>query len=429
MKKILFIITIILLILLIGFGIFYFFGGGKQAVDNFFQDNSFGTFFDIEPQSRNDFIPTGDSTNDSMIPSPQESAYVAPLLRQLSFEPVSGYTFYSTTSTSTRTSTSLEGAEIIEEFTATSTVFRFQERATGNIYDVFEFIQAPQKISPITEQKIYETQWSNNKNIFIFKKLVSNNEFIQTTLGELQFGTTTTDTSIKKSELSNIISDVILNKNTNKLVYSIKQGGSSVITTSNIDRTGEKPLKTLYFEDFTLDTINSTDVLITTKASQTAPGYAYTLNTTTGSFSKILGNITGLLVKVSPDKRFYIYSRSEIDRPQTLLLNTQNGFSVPLSFDTIPSEKCVFSQKESSAYCFGSLLYKKGQYPDDWYKGKILNYETLYKINLEDASITVLYNFQADNIDLDAFNVQLSNDEGFIVFQNKFDLTLWGLKL
>lgn len=427
MKKILLILSIILLLLLIGFGIFYFFGNGKEKVADFFSDNTFGSFFDVEPQSQNDFsrtpldVPSEGQTN--------TGPYVAPVLRQISFEPVSGYMAYSTTSTSTKVSLTPEGQELTEEFQATSTAIRFQERATGHVYDVFEFIPAPQKISNITEQKIYNTLFSNNKDQFVFQVPTFNNESIKSVFATLQFSTTT-GTTLTKSDISSTISDFIFNKGANKLIYSIKQNGVSTLYSSNIDRSGEKSITTLPFTEFVLDTINSSDVLVTTKASKSAPGYTYSLNTTTGAFTKILGNIPGLLAKVSPDKKYYLYSQSEQNRPSVRSYNVASSTTNIVTIDTLPSDKCVFSQVSSSqAYCFGSIMYKPATYPDDWYKGKVLNFESLYRLDLQQNTVTPLYNFEIDELSFDVVSTQITPQDGFIIFQNKYDLTLWSIDL
>jgi hypothetical protein len=426
MKKVLLTISIVLLVFLIGFGLYYFFGSGKEKVNNFFTDNSFGSFFDTNPQSQNDILNIPLEVPAEEIPS--NTSYSAPILRQISFEPISGYTYYSTTSTSTRSLLSTEGQELTEEFLATSTAVRFQERATGHIYDVFEFLQAPQKISNITKQKIYSTQFSSNKDQYIYILPASDYEQIQTTYAKLLFSTST-GTTVPENQLSSAVSDFILNKTTNKLIYSVKQNGQSSIYTSNLDRTGEKLIKTLYFNEFLIESINSTNVLITTKASFASPGYSYILNTTTGAFNKILGNINGLTVKVSADEKYYLYSQSEQNRPSVRLYNKTTGTTSLLTIDTIPSEKCVFSKKDSSAYCFGSIIYKAGEYPDDWYQGKIFNQETLYKINLENGQTSTVYSFGAENLAFDAASLQLTDKDEFILFQNKNDLTLWSLNL
>ena len=425
MKKIFIIVSIILLIVLIGFGLFYFFGGGKQKVSDFFTDNDFGSFFDAESQSQNEI--KSETTNIEQNQNPN-AKYEAPILRQISFEPISGYTYYSTTSTSTKTSIDADGKEKIEEFLATSTVVRFQERATGHVYDVFEFIGSPQKVSNITEQKIYSTLFTNNKDQFLFQRPTFDYEQIQTTLAKITFSTTT-GPQLQKTDISSSISDFVFNKKANKLVYSVKQNDESIVTVSNFDRTGEKALITLSFNEFLIDVINASEVLITTKASHSAPGYAYILNITTGSFTKILGDISGLLVKVSPDKKYYIYSESEQARPVVRILNTDQRIINALSFNTIP-EKCFFSNKiNTEAYCFGSPIYKAGKYPDDWYKGKIFNFENLYRINLENGMVDIVYNFEADNLSFDIINPQITDDDKFVIFQNKYDLTLWSIDL
>jgi hypothetical protein len=424
MKKI---ILIVLIILLIALGLFFFLGNGKEKISDFFSgDTDFGSFFDIEPQSKNDFVQNPPTTPTDTTPT--SSKYVAPVLRQISFEPVSGYTFYSTTSTSTRSSINIKGEESIEEFKATSTVIRFQERATGHMYDVFEFMQSPQKVSNATIQKIYNTFFSTNKNQFVYQNLAFNNEQIITSFAKLIFSTTT-DTVLEKNTISSAVTDFVYNKNSNRLIYSIKQNGVSAIYTSNPDRTDEKLVTTVPFTEFILDPLTSTEVVLTTKASQVIPGYAYILNTTTGSLNKILGNIPGLLVKVSPDKKYYLYSQSEQTRPSIRSYNTKTQKTNLGTIDTIP-EKCVFSQKNTSEiYCFGSIIYQAGQYPDDWYKGKVFNRDSLFKINLENNQISIIYNFDADELSFDVINPQLTANDSFMVFQSKYDLTLWSLDL
>lgn len=425
MKKILIILSIILLLTLIGFGIFYFLGNGKEKLSNFFSDNSFGSFFDTQQNSQNDLV--GNQPEDVTVEYPNDTKYVAPTLRQISFEPISGYTFYATTSTTTINSINPDGSELVQEVLATSTAIRFQERATGHIYDVFEFLRAPQKISNQTETKIYNTIFTSNKNQFLMQTLNSNNEQITTISSNLVFSSTT-GTSLTKSTVSNSISDFVFNPGTNKLIYSTKQNGVSNIYTSNTDRTNEKLILTLSFNEFLLDIINSNEILVTTKASYSSPGYAYILNINTGNFNKLIGNLPGLLVKMSPDKKYYIYSQSEQTRPSVRLVETQSKTTRLLTIDTLP-EKCVFSKKDSSAYCFGSLIYKSAKYPDDWYKGKVFNSDSLYKIDLASGEIKALYNFEEDNLTFDVINPQITQNDTFIIFENKYDLTLWSLNI
>lgn len=432
MKKIL---LFTLILILIGVGLFFWFNKekGLNLLNN---EADFGKFFDIDSQSNNNFIETSTSTTNQPTPN-LDQPYQAPILRQISFEPVSGFTFYATSSTSTIIKKDIDNKETIEEIVSTSTTIRFQERATGHIYDVFEFMLAPQIISNNTIPKIYQTIFIS-KNDFIYKTLSSDNEQIISKKGTLITSTTTDpinqevvlETKISSLDLSSFISDIIYNQN--KLVYSIKQNITTSIFTSNTDRTNEKVIKTLPLNDFLLDKINQNEVLITTKPSRDSVGYSYILNLNTGLFSKILGDIQGLLVTVSPSKDFYIYTQSEQTRPIARVFNSKTNTTQPIILDTLP-EKCVFSQTNTTiAYCFGSLVYKSAKYPDDWYKGKIFNKEDLYIVNLESGDSTPVFYLQQESGllgEFDVINPSITPKDTHIIFQNKKDLTLWSIDL
>jgi hypothetical protein len=293
---------------------------------------------------------------------------------------------------------------------------------------VFEFALAPVKISNTTIQKVYNAIFSSNKDLFLSQTMVFDNEQIKTTFNKI-VTSTSTEPTLAQNDISTAVNDFTYNKKTNGLVFSIKQSGISSIYTSNFDKSNQKLITTLYFSDFLIDPISATEILLTTKASQTALGYSYILNTTTGILTKILGDIPGLLTKVSSDKKYYVYSRSDFSRPSFHILNTATKQDSLATIDTLP-EKCVFSQTNiDELYCFGALIYKSGQYPDDWYKGKIFNTESLYKINLATNTVFLVYNFESDNLAFDVINPQLTFNDGFIVFENKYDLTLWSIDL
>lgn len=432
MKKILFVLLLIILIVL---GYFFFFRNGQDTISDFFNENTdFGAFFDTDTQSQNDFVDTQNTTTNQIN---QNQQYVAPVLRQISFEPVSGFTFYATTSTSTRTSLNQIETDLVQEFIATSTVIRFQERATGHLYDVFEFKSAPEKVSNITIQKVYNTIFSNNANVFLYQTPSFNNEEIRTTyaqniLPQVATGTTPAiEQSIYKQEISTVISDFVHLKNTNRLFYAIERINGSDFYTSDLQRTSETPISSVSFKEFTLEQINDNFILLQTKASANAVGYAYTLNISTGAITKFIGNIPGLLTKMSPDMNYYLYSESDRSRPILRAQDVKNGITRRIGLDSLP-EKCAFSKLNSAQlYCFGSLQYKAASYPDDWYKGKVFNPENLYKIDLSTGLVEVTYTFTEVDApaDFDVMKVMITNNDNFIIFQNKNDLTLWTINL
>ncbi len=429
MKKIL---IALLILILIATATLFFWKDGRDTVTNFFtENNDFGSFFDVDPTSENDFPPAPPAQDPTpSVPGP----YTAPVLRQISFEPVSGFTFYATTSTSTRVTSDPERGQVVQEYLATSTAVRFQERATGHIYDVFEFIESPLKVSNITIQKVYATTFTNNRNEFLMMTSSQNNEQVKSTFGRIvpakQETTTASSTQqiVEQRELSSIVNDFTYIPNLNRLMYSIKSNTGASVYKSDVNRGSETLITKLPFNEFTIDPINSTEVMIQTKASATSLGYAYTLNLTTGRLNKIIGDIAGLLTKMSPDLKYYLYSQS--DQSSVILrgYNAETDITFRIGLQTIP-EKCVFSPKNNAlAYCFGSTEYVPALYPDDWYKGRVFNRDNLYKIDFKTGSVESVYVFENES-SFDAYNPRLTFNDESILFQNKYDLTLWSIDL
>jgi hypothetical protein len=429
MKKILIVLSVLIIAVLV---FLFFWGGGRKAITDFFtENNDFGSFFDIDPQSQNDFaLPPDIATSTPVAPGP----YAAPVLRQISFEPVSGFTFYATSSTSTRIVNNPETGDFVQEFLATSTAIRFQERATGHIYDVFEFLETPQKTSNITVQKVYRSLFTNDRNEFFAQMPTFNNEQIKTTLTRIiparpeTATASSTEQTLEQRGISSVINDATYLPDTNKLVYSIKKETGSEIYASNPDRTSETLVTIVPFKEFQIEPLDGGRVLLQTNATASAPGYTYSLSLSTGTLTKVLGDISGLLIKPNQDLTYYLYSESNQNRPIVRAAEVSSGLIRQIGIHTIP-EKCVFSKiNKAEAYCFGSLLYTPAVYPDDWYKGKVFNDEDLYKVNLANGVIESVYLFGED-LQFDVINPMLTaNDEG-IIFQNKYDLTLWAIDL
>ncbi len=429
MKKVL--IAIAVLIVLVFLGFLFFFDGSSRISDFFTENNDFGSFFDIDPQSQNDFVAQpGPATSTPVAPGP----YVAPVLRQLSLEPVSGYTFFSTTTVSTSTRIDPERGEVTQEITSTSTAVRFQERATGHTYDVFKFLQSPIKSSNITVQRVYRTLFTNDKDAFYTQAPVQNNEYVDTSLVRIipakpaTATASSTEQTIQQSSISSSFGDFTYVADSNKIAYSVRRENGTGLYTADPQRAKETLVTTLPFSEFTIEPINGTHLLIQTKASAGAFGYAYILNTSTGVLGKILGQIPGLLARVSPDLSYYLYSESAAGRTIIRSYDVEEETARQIGINTIP-EKCAFSNTNGAEiYCFGSPSYASAAYPDDWYKGRVFNEEDLYKINLATGAVENVYIFEPGTAP-DTMNVQLSQNNDMIAFQNKYDLTLWALDL
>jgi hypothetical protein len=112
-----------------------------------------------------------------------------------------------------------------------------------------------------------------------------------------------------------------------------------------------------------------------------------------------------------------------------ILFDTKTGGEITAPFKTIP-DKCVWSSTTPYVYCATPKTIPSAQYPDAWYQGKVSFNDTLWRMNtatgatefLIDPSITTEMEFDATHLILDP-------TETYVLFTNKKDAQLWGLRI
>jgi hypothetical protein len=66
----------------------------------------------------------------------------------------------------------------------------------------------------------------------------------------------------------------------------------------------------------------------------------------------------------------------------------------------------------------------------DLLKGQLFFSDFIWRINTEEGTIKLLYSFDQEKFGLfDVINVEITDEDEFILFRNKRDLTLWSLNL
>jgi hypothetical protein len=88
------------------------------------------------------------------------------------------------------------------------------------------------------------------------------------------------------------------------------------------------------------------DMLITTKASELAPGFSYIVNKSTKKVTSLWNNIIGLTTKASPKGNYILRSESTTAGPKLSLYNTKNGTLSSINKLGL-TEKCSFSPDET----------------------------------------------------------------------------------
>lgn len=313
--------------------------------------------------------------------------------------------------------------------TASTTVARHVDRATGHIYETNLGLRGKTKITNQTLPKIYEAYFKPDGNAVLIRSLRENSDVVENTL------ITIIPPKAASTDSLHISSSTPQNKNItsiavgpgNVIFYALRD--PSLIVTSTFNSAGDKTLFSSPFKDWRLASAGKT-LLAYTKASASAPGYAYTVNTSSGALIRILGPLNGLVVVPNASGDRVLYSYEENGRTKTFTKNLKSGRLSEILPSTL-AEKCVWSIKNvDMVFCAVPTDSPEASEPDNWYKGRTHFSDRLWlfdtKVNIARALVEPKLIL---DVDIDADNIKLSPNEDYLVFTNNTDLSLWALKL
>jgi len=393
-KKIIIIIAVVMLAI-IGLGVFMFVGRKNNNKDisniettGFFPDSGSGNI---------NTLPLG-SLGEGNLSNGKES-----VLTQLSSSAVSGAAY-------------VNGWVI------------YSDKATGNIYNINSDGTERNRISNTTIPKIFEARFSYTGDNFIFRYLTTDDktESVRNFLAGLsgQNGTST-DPSVEGIFLSPDISSVVISPEENKLFYTYKQGEQTIGVTANFQDKNKKQIFSSPFGSWNVSWPSKNIITLLTKPSGIADGFFYSLDARNGAFKKILGNIKGLGAVMDSRGENVIYSEAGQGAVKTRIYNLKKNEDSELQLLTL-AEKCIFSSDSQYAYCAAPIGLPTALYPDEWYQGVVFFSDLIWRLNLNDGNTELLSDTSGN---FDVINPFLSSNEDYLFFINKKDGSLWSLKL
>ena len=427
MKNITKFIIILIILALIGSGIYYWLYFVKDTNSNTdIVENGEGTGFkplnsNNAPRSNgNSTVSTSTNNTNTKVENNNVSI---PKLRQLSFSPIAGM-YASTTKIKVQNSST----------TIEKTIVRYVDRGTGHVYETNDIDSEIIKISNTTLPKIYEAYWNKNLNKSILRYLKDNTDTIVNFYSELRAipnstASSTTPFEIKGKYLASDIKQIAVSPNEEKIFTWNIESGKGIGYISAFDEKNKTKVFDTPLNQVNIDWPETNTLTITTKGSVFSSGYSYSINTKTSEMKKIIGNIRGLSVKMSNDAKQIIYSstNNEID---TYLLNIKDGKTTNVIFKTLV-DKCVWSKiRKDEIYCAVPVEIPDANYPDDWYKGNVSFIDQIWALNTTTGEVYLLANLlELSNQLIDASNLVLDPKENYLYFINKNDLNLWSLDL
>lgn len=327
----------------------------------------------------------------------------------------------------------VSGFSLINDSRNNKTNIHYILRANGNIYEAYTNSQEQKRLSITTIPKVYESMWLPDGIRLIIRYLKDNTENVQTFSVKINPATTTLNTfegGVDGNHLPDNIVGLAINPLGDKLFYltSGLNGVSGYI--SKPDGLNKKLLFESPLIEWTISWPKEETITMTTKPSSNVPGYLYFLNSKTGAFSRVIGNIAGLNTKISSSTAEILYSDSIRNIPRLYLYNIKKGESKLLPWNTFP-EKCLWSNTDSKiVYCAVPKTFPSGDYPDAWYQGLVSFSDDIWMINTDTQASTLVYDIEREtNNTMDITDLQLDKNDNHLFFINKTDLTLWSLSL
>lgn len=311
-------------------------------------------------------------------------------------------------------------------------MIRYIDRGTGHIYETTDQSLEETKISNSTIPKVAESVWAPNGQSVIMRYIKDGTDNIISLSANIVSATTSQDISkiLKTAFLPSNISSLVMNPSGDKIFYLINDGGESFGIISKIDGTQKKEVFKSPINEWLALWTNADTITLATKPSSTAPGYLFFLNSKTGVEDKILGATNGLTALTSSSTKNILYSESSDDSIKLSQFNSKTGLAKTLSFKTLP-EKCVWSRNDDSvAYCAVPNIFTRSEYPDSWYQGLVSFIDSVWKFDTKTNSSELIFNIQRETgKEIDMTNLFLSDNDEYLFFINKKDLTFWSLAL
>jgi len=398
----------ILVLALIGIGFYFYFKNGSI---NPFSDGTGGF---NNPGGNNVNTPrpqTGSTSNNDTVVVANSNFQTEARLVKISEVPVSGFTVYDVGS---------------------STLIRYIDRATGNLFEVNTTKSQKNRISNTTIPKVEDIAWGSRGSSFVMRYA---KDGVVQGLYAVVSSTTATSTSVGAlSELTStalpvgIVSYVYAPKK-DQAVFATTESGTIKVSTMNTKTRVSSPVWTFPTTEWLLSWPADTVISANTKASNGVAGYLLEINPVTKKVMTVLSGVPGLTTLMNNKTKWVLFSESDENGTKLKVYDPQNLTKQEIVPTTLP-EKCVWTNTSVRLLCAvpKSLI---GTLPDDWYQGVTTFSDSmwLYDPNAGWATEVSADLEKESGTQIDVINPELSPKDTLLVFMNKKDLSLWALKI
>jgi hypothetical protein len=354
----------------------------------------------------------GTSTTQNLLQ--ENGTQAAPAVYEISSDPISGF--------------------MLLEDQKQGTVVRFMETETGHTYSAPLSLISKNRLTNTTIPKVHESIWLSSGKRLVARFLDESNTTIKSFAGLITATTsdigTTVEGSLNGKFLPDNISELVAGPSGDKIFYLTEtvDGASGILANGD----GAKPARIFSspLREWLPQWEGGTVIYLTTKASSKAPGYIFSIDSTTGSQTKILGGIFGLTTNSNQKNSKLLYSDSEQDGFHLFTYDLKAKTSEELPLKTL-AEKCAWDNLATDiVYCGIPKNPGQAEYPDSWYQGVSSFDDDLWRINIKTGEVTMILSFDDQGKGpIDLMEPRVNTKGSYLVFINKNDLSLWSVKI
>lgn len=313
-----------------------------------------------------------------------------------------------------------------------TTFVRYIDKASGNIFDVDLKSLNSTRITNTTLPGIEEVVWHKNGEHFVLRFL-NENDVIKTFLGKIREHESASPGDVGAIEgtfLKDNIITIVDNPSGDTFLYLTPDQLNAQVFISGFKDLEEEFVFHTDFSEWRLDWNNEDSLVAVPRSTKFAEGFVYTINLDSGRFEKVFGGNLGLYAIGNSSGNRYLYSESVSNAFFTNLFQLSPREKIDVGLTTLV-DKCVWSNLyEHIAYCAVPTEIITAEYPDMWYQGVVSFDDVLWEINAEENMYRELTNPNLSaNQSIDAIEFSLDRNEEYLFFVNKKDSTLWSLKL
>lgn len=338
---------------------------------------------DYLPFGRSDDLGTGDNMvierEDPTDITETVTSRPVPRLRKLSSEPAAGAVAFNV---------------------GTTTVIRFIEKGTGNVYEAKSNSVSIERLTNTTIPKIVRALWLPNGSGFVAQTLLDESEIIETSFVRLSKAAASstvenfTPFNTTISKLPTNIKEVAVRPDGAKIFYYTTTSSSNWFV-SNPDGTASTQVYSHPLTEWVPKWTSANTITMHTKKSSGMESFSYLFDVANKTLRKGVSD--------------------------QALMSKMNTLS----------EKCVESKdKKPTLYCAIPNKTLGSNFPDAWYKGLASTEDFIEKV---DVNNDVFYNIaDLSNISgqkIDVVDLSISPDESHLIFKNKIDGYLWVLRI